>query len=430
MKLLFLRLMGSVLLLSLVACGGGGSSAPATVTGTLVDSFVAGVNYTCSSGMSGITNASGEFTCGANDTVEFFLGAYLLGTCSAQETVTPYDLFPADEAAAVNVARLLQTLDENGDPSDGITVPADFTQLDAVTVAPGGASFDTDVNTALGTTLVTALDAQNHMDGVIVTSLFAGKTLYTTIYDAMGTLEQWAFSADMTQAVWTELVGGSDSGSATLSVDGRVLTADDGTGTETITIAEINDDYIVITFSDGTSQRLYFNRAAAEAYFQVVVAEPLESIIGGQTFYTTIDDTMGTLESWAFNATATQGTWTELVGGSETGNVSVSINGMVMTFTEPEGTEVITVTEVTTDYLILTFSDSSTLRIYFDRATAETYFQVATTTTLQSIIGGQTFYTTIYDMMGTLESWTFNADATQGTWAELVGGSETGNVSV
>jgi len=46
---------------------------------------------------------------------------------------------------------------------------------------------------------------------------------------------------------------------------------------------------------------------------------------------------------------------------------------------------------------------------------------------LKVLLAGKTLYTSIEDnMMGTLESWSFNADLTSATWTELVGGSDSG----
>ncbi len=107
-----------------------------------------------------------------------------------------------------------------------------------------------------------------------LSDVLAGQTLYTTIFDQMGTLESWTFAQDMSSATWTELVGGSDSGTGTLSVNGMTMTFTeliDGTvETAVIVVTEVNADYALITVNGGDEQRIYFNRSAAEDYFGVV----------------------------------------------------------------------------------------------------------------------------------------------------------------
>ena len=105
--------------LLLLGCGGGGDGgatyAKDTVTGQFVDAAVSGLNYTCSSGATGVTNVDGEFTCNTGDTVTFYIGTYEIGSATAQMVITPYTLEPEDQEAAINIAQLLQTMDSDGD---------------------------------------------------------------------------------------------------------------------------------------------------------------------------------------------------------------------------------------------------------------------------------------------------------------------------
>ena len=127
--------------------------------------------------------------------VEFSLGGYILGsTIASSGVVSPQTLYPDDSGAALDVAQLLQTFDDDGDPSNGITIPSGFSDLDTVTVRPGSSSFDFEIQTKTGVTLVKEDVAQAHMDATQLKLLLAGKTFYTTIYDEMGTMESWAFN--------------------------------------------------------------------------------------------------------------------------------------------------------------------------------------------------------------------------------------------
>jgi hypothetical protein len=127
----------SIALLSavvLTACGGGGggttSSTPAasvvsgSSTGVLTDSAIQGVSYTTSSGVTGITDASGNYKFNPGDTVTFKLGSVSLGTVTANGIISPIDLAAGDANKYRNVLVLVQSLDSDGNPSNGITISA------------------------------------------------------------------------------------------------------------------------------------------------------------------------------------------------------------------------------------------------------------------------------------------------------------------
>ncbi len=135
---------------------------------------------------------------------------------------------------------------------------------------------------------------------VNLADVLAGQTLYTTIYDEMGTLESWTFAQDMSSATWTELVGGSESGTGSLSIDGMTMTYTEvlngSTETATIVITEVYAEYALITINGGAEQRIYFNRAAAEDYFGIsstvipVNAIALAELIGNDFYDSFLED--------------------------------------------------------------------------------------------------------------------------------------------
>jgi cytochrome c553 len=101
-----------------------GSSAS---TGVFTDSPVEGVSYTTET-LSGETNAAGEFSYEPGETVTFSVGATQLPSALASAELSPIDLAMGDSytvATATNIARLLQSLDQDGNPANGITVPDD-----------------------------------------------------------------------------------------------------------------------------------------------------------------------------------------------------------------------------------------------------------------------------------------------------------------
>ena len=163
----------------MVGCGGGGggSSTPSvsTITGVLVDSAVSGVDYNCSSGATGMTNADGEFTCNVGDTVRFSMGGVFLGEVDASSHITPSSFFPNDPAAALNLAQLLQSLDSDNNASNGIVLDANTTALFVNTFANSAdinfssSTFDSDVNSSLpaGHRWVNENNASKHLEDTL-----------------------------------------------------------------------------------------------------------------------------------------------------------------------------------------------------------------------------------------------------------------------
>jgi hypothetical protein len=119
-----LRQLGSIACaaLFLAACSsgggdGGGGTPPAAApsVGRFVDSPVQGLHYTTSSGLSGITDANGQYNYRTGDTVIFDIGGVPINTVgvSADPVVTALSVFGATTTAdqqVVNLSRLLLTL--------------------------------------------------------------------------------------------------------------------------------------------------------------------------------------------------------------------------------------------------------------------------------------------------------------------------------
>ena len=93
-------------------------------TGIFLDSAVEGIDYT-SGTLSGQTDGSGKFEYYEGSDVSFTVGGVSLGTTKGASTLTPVELVEganSDTDSVVNIARFLQTLDADGDPSNGITI--------------------------------------------------------------------------------------------------------------------------------------------------------------------------------------------------------------------------------------------------------------------------------------------------------------------
>lgn len=98
---------------------------PETRTGIFVDSPVINIGYRTDS-QAGTTNELGEFKYLEGEMVTFFIGDLEFPTVPASAVVTPLDLAGTNDThnqAVTNMVRLLQSLDEDGDPDNGIAIP-------------------------------------------------------------------------------------------------------------------------------------------------------------------------------------------------------------------------------------------------------------------------------------------------------------------
>ncbi|TGN41856.1 hypothetical protein [Marinobacter confluentis] len=281
----------------LTACGGGGSgssssdgntnpggSTPeitASNVGVLSDSPVAGVSYlTSPSGSSGVTNALGEYGYEEGDIVQFSIGGIQFPPVPAKGKVTPLDMGGDGATLAtpsvVNVLRLLQSLDEDGDPDNGITVSqATSTALIDTVLDFEAGTFESEANTAVGValnrTLITENEAISHFEGSLRNDLlgswiytepnggnnvltFFGDGLYVIAHSMADDGDQQAGSAEYGSYTWDPVTGDF---SVTLIREsdgsGGLYDASNPAASQGIQLT-VGDDALNFTLSDGEVQ--------------------------------------------------------------------------------------------------------------------------------------------------------------------------------
>ncbi|OHB34112.1 MAG: hypothetical protein A2X84_05830 [Desulfuromonadaceae bacterium GWC2_58_13] len=92
--------------------------------GHFIDSPVGGLSFVTPT-HSGQTDPAGAFDFFPDEPVTLTIGHYILGTTVAAHRISPLDLFEmadSDSVEVINVARLLQSLDVEGTPHDGILI--------------------------------------------------------------------------------------------------------------------------------------------------------------------------------------------------------------------------------------------------------------------------------------------------------------------
>lgn len=158
-----LAAISATILSTLAACGGDatipGQGSIATQEGQFIDSPVQGLRYDAGSGITGVTDEDGKFRYIQGKEISFFIGETLLGTAEGSQIMTPVNLAKAENEnnginspALLNRLKLLQALDSDGNPDNGITL------LENVTL-PGT------------TTLNFAVDVVNFVTQPVVNSL-------------------------------------------------------------------------------------------------------------------------------------------------------------------------------------------------------------------------------------------------------------------
>jgi len=124
------------LILFLSACSGEGDTSPGETatddvnlgdtiqTGIIIDSFVSNLNYRTET-IIGYTNSSGEFSYKNGESITFSIGDIDFPSAQAKSIITPLDLANSSDPkhpVVINIARLLQSLDEDGNPENGIRI--------------------------------------------------------------------------------------------------------------------------------------------------------------------------------------------------------------------------------------------------------------------------------------------------------------------
>jgi len=417
---------------SLVLLGCGGSSdnnddPKVTLTGTgyYVDSAVAGVEYVCGT-KSGTTDSSGEFVFDIGSGCVFKVAGVTLRETSSDKLKDKVTIFENNET----VARFLQSIDNDGNTSNGIQIdakilntltnalkehnsenkiPQDDTLTNVVDKVKEVPEFKGDVKSKE--------EVKAHLDKTEATLLkdeLSGKTFY---FRDKGDTKEIKFNADVTTLTITTVTGSNTEGNGEERIkleNNRVLLLDDGN--RYIMLNDKKADYLMIDFylpngeKDGDTGRLYFDKAKAESSNSDSSTPSTDTpsninivdLLAGKTVYIVHQHI---IESSSFNADMSVITWENVYGEGEEGQelgdkgtvpVSVADNKIIV-----DGDEPLWVIEDNIDYIVFTYGTTDTAKAYKDLEKAKAYYEsmksgldtpAPTTTDFQSEIAGKTFY--------------------------------------
>lgn len=176
-------------LMALTACGGGGGGSGVELpSGRFLDSAVAGLSYSTPT-LTGVTDSDGRFNYRSGETVSFYLQGLYIGQAQGAAVLTPGQLAPsgADADYGLNLLRLLQSLDTDHTPGNGITLGgasmsqsiAQGINLSQPTDTFAASSSVTNLMAWANTTLVSAGDASDHFADTVLALTGSNSGSYT-----------------------------------------------------------------------------------------------------------------------------------------------------------------------------------------------------------------------------------------------------------
>ena len=330
-------------LLTMTGCGsssddgapaGGGTTI--TLSAQFIDSPVEGLSYDCqSSGTTGTTNSEGIFHYVAGDTCTFKVGDIVLGSTQISGTTTPRKLTTV-EPNLTNILRLLQTLDSDENPSNGITLPTGLTgDIDL------GNNFDAEINTYLANNnvtnaVVTPEAAKEHfaqsVPMSIDDSLFIGKSYTISFYSDQSTI---AFKDDHTYTFT------SSSNSGTWSIQNDILILKSGllSAYSEYTFFSGSSVHLTTYYVDANNERLGETTNTNLTYTVSTTPEtpdptPLiltTAMFSGMTY--TYGES-GTTSNQIITSFSADGTFSSIGDGDSSGTWTITDNRLVMTDTQ------------------------------------------------------------------------------------------------
>lgn len=173
---------------------------PVVLTGVFEDSVVEGVSYSTAT-QSGITNSAGEFSYVEGEEVIFSIGAVQFPVVDAASLVSPVDMGSVSNSlidTTTNIARLLQSLDTDGNPENGITIsPEAAANTDLIDFSVSTEQFANEpalinlvANSAsVNSTLISADDAIGHLNETLGIQLAVGEEIVLDLRNS-----EWIFT--------------------------------------------------------------------------------------------------------------------------------------------------------------------------------------------------------------------------------------------
>ncbi|MEO9872806.1 hypothetical protein [Ekhidna sp.] len=178
-------LLALIVLILWTGCGSDDSTTPkeqekSYLSGVFLDSPVEGLLF-ISGDTTGYTNSEGTFIYEEGEDIEFRVGAVSLGKVVPKETISPIDLGGADAtintSLVKNIASLLQSLDSDGNTSNGIAIQKEVSdEIESNSIDLSSSNFGGELQN-----LLTTLNAGLSLDLEFVHPFYAARNLATSL---------------------------------------------------------------------------------------------------------------------------------------------------------------------------------------------------------------------------------------------------------
>ncbi|MBU2979318.1 hypothetical protein [Alteromonas sp. C1M14] len=272
-------------MLAITACGSSDSESEANLLeGVFLDSAVEGLAYKTDT-LSGVTDEKGTFYYHEGESITFSIGGIELGEVPGGEVISPYSFATSDAVSpdvVTNIAQFLQTLDIDGDPTNGILIS------DAMLVAAEDLALIFDVSSdefAADSDLTTALE-------LLATHLEYSYEHMVSVEAALAHLDETLGTDDDTGTGGDDDTGtGGDDDSGTGGDDDTGTGGDDDTGTGGDDDTGTGGDDIValtslsVTGNDGTLSSIWDYlaiRDIAVGYTEFTGVDESVLLVGGE----------------------------------------------------------------------------------------------------------------------------------------------------
>lgn len=309
MRTLFTAMGFTVIFAALAGCnvggiggGGGGTpklinnsaAAPTIASGVFVDSPVSGLKYV-SGTETGFTSNQGTFLYEVGKPVTFYVGPIKIGTIPVGEMfVTPIDLVSGSGVSAstpqvVNIATFLQSIDNDGNPSNGIRITQAETNLIAkgttINFAQSESAFAADGVVQSAVSTITSNSASG------ARGLMAAGTVQKNLTSAID-----AHFAGSYSGTWTGTTSAPDGGNWTMTISPTGVITGSGTA-----LAQYGSYKITLSGSLGTNGAVSLTSAGVSGTGTASTGATFSGMIDGGSFTLT--------GSWSNQVLGTTGTF-------------------------------------------------------------------------------------------------------------------------
>jgi len=271
-----------VALTILVGCGDSSSdnnssdnsSSGSNGIGHYVDSPVGGVDYLCGNN-SGVTDKNGTFKFETNKGCEFKLGNIVLKKVPSDELFDGKTVIENN----ITIAQVLQSLDDDGNASNGITIKDDIKkkfikQINATVLPTNEAELSVALQN-IDKNLVDRDKAKEHLienTKKFIKKEFAGKTFYIVEEGKDDMMREYTFDENVSSVKVISIKGSNLNKKYDISLDKpNILKI--GLPYKIDINKDIKKNYIIIEspsfgFAKGDNYRMYKSKAKAEAYLK------------------------------------------------------------------------------------------------------------------------------------------------------------------